>query len=143
MADQHQDDIKAFIKNLPDPEAASIFLYRLQGLTDSPAVDYERNPLFLCRLLTLAAYSPFLAETMLRHSENIGWLQRETQGDLARGKSTERLSEDLARFVSRITEADQPTRLVRFKRRELLRIYLRDCVGVATLSEVTEELSNL
>jgi glutamate-ammonia-ligase adenylyltransferase len=38
---------------------------------------------------------------------------------------------------------DDSTRLSRFKRREMLRIYLRDCLQLATLSEVTEELSNL
>ncbi len=33
--------------------------------------------------------------------------------------------------------------LARFRRRQLLRIVLRDVLGVATLSDVTEELSNL
>ncbi|PYT04944.1 MAG: hypothetical protein DMF60_13645, partial [Acidobacteria bacterium] len=66
-----------------------------------------------------------------------------TRRGFDRVKSTEQLSEELARFVTRIIEADDSTRLARFKRRELLRIYLRDCLGIATLSEITEELSNL
>ena len=33
--------------------------------------------------------------------------------------------------------------LARFRRRQLLRIVLRDVLGIATLSDVTEELSNL
>ncbi len=67
----------------------------------------------------------------------------ETEGEFGRVKSAEQLSEELARFVTRNIDTDERTRLTRFKRRELLRIYLRDCLGVATLSEVTEELSNL
>src|SRR5207302_4309812 len=53
------------------------------------------------------------------------------------------LSEELALFIARTIDGDDALRLARFKRRELLRIYLRDCLRVATLSEVTEELSNL
>jgi len=94
-------------------------------------------------MLTLAGNSPFLAETLLRHPEHIGWLKAETTRHFDRVKSTEQLSEELARFVTRMINADDPTRLARFKRREFLRIYLRDCLGIATLSEVTEELSNL
>ena len=33
--------------------------------------------------------------------------------------------------------------LARFRRRQFLRIMLRDVLGLATLSDVTEELSNL
>ena len=81
--------------------------------------------------------------TRLCWMENIAWLKSETERGFDRSKTTEQLSEELARFVTRMIDADDPTRLVRFKRRELLRIYLRDCLRVATLSEITEELSNL
>ena len=36
-----------------------------------------------------------------------------------------------------------PVALARFRRRQLLRIVLRDVLGVATLSDITEDLSNL
>lgn len=139
MSEQKPSDIEAFIRSLPDPEAARIFLLRLE--TSSPLT--HRDDLLLSRLLTIAAYSPFLAETLLRHPEYINWLKRETEGEFGRVKSAEQLSEELARFVTRNIDTDERTRLARFKRRELLRIYLRDCLTVATLSEVTEELSNL
>ncbi|HXG64237.1 MAG TPA: hypothetical protein VNO70_03960, partial [Blastocatellia bacterium] len=143
MPEREQTDIAAFIRALPDPDAARVFLDRLESL---PAVDpslFRRNPVLLSRLLLLAAYSPFLAETLLRHPEHIAWLRRETERDFGRVKSTEELSEELARFVVRIGTADPRSQLAQFKNREYLRIYLRDCLGVATLSEVTEELSNL
>ena len=116
---------------------------RLEALDPLLSDDCKKDPLLLSRMLTLAGHSPFLAETLLRHPEHIGWLKAETRRGFDRVKSTEQLSEELARFVTRMIDADDPTRLARFKRRELLRIYLRDCLGVATLSEVTEELSNL
>jgi glutamate-ammonia-ligase adenylyltransferase len=143
MPDSQSGNIEAFINTVPDPAAARVFMSRLEALDPKLSNDCKRDPLLLSRMLTLAGHSPFLAETLLRHPENIGWLKAETTRDFDRVKSTEQLSEELARFVTRMIDADDPTRLARFKRREFLRIYLRDCLGIATLSEVTEELSNL
>jgi glutamate-ammonia-ligase adenylyltransferase len=143
MPDSPSGNIEPFINTLPDPAAARVFMSRLEALDPALSNDCKRDPLLLSRMLTLAGHSPFLAETLLRHPEHIGWLKAETTRDFDRVKSTEQLSEELARFVTRMIDADDPTRLARFKRREFLRIYLRDCLGIATLSEVTEELSNL
>ena len=143
MPDSQSGNIEAFINTVPDPAAARVFMSRLEALDPKLSNDCKGDPLLLSRMLTLAGHSPFLAETLLRHPENIGWLKAETTRDFDRVKSTEQLSEELARFVTRMIDADDPTRLARFKRREFLRIYLRDCLGIATLSEVTEELSNL
>lgn len=137
------ESIDAFIDTLPDPAGARVFMNRLEALDHSISNKCKKNPLLLSRMLTLAGHSPFLAETLLRHPEHIGWLTGETERGFDRVKSKEQLSEELARFVTRMIDANDPTRLVRFKRRELLRIYLRDCLRIATLSEVTEELSNL
>ncbi|HVG18711.1 MAG TPA: glutamine-synthetase adenylyltransferase, partial [Blastocatellia bacterium] len=140
MPEERPTAIDSFIRMLPDPAGARSFLERLEAIRP---LDYKHDELLLSRLLTIAAYSPFLAETVLRHPEYINWLRNETGGRLDSGKTTEQLSEDLARFATRMIDGDVRTCLARFKRRELLRIYLRDCLGIATLSEVTEELSNL
>lgn len=137
------DDIANFISTLPDPAGARAFLSRLRAPDSAPPIDFNRDRLTLSHLLTLAGNSPFLAETLLRHPEHIAWLKAETERNFDRIKSSEQLSEDLARFVTRMIDVDDATRLARFKRRELLRIYLRDCLRIATLSELTEELSNL
>jgi [glutamine synthetase] adenylyltransferase / [glutamine synthetase]-adenylyl-L-tyrosine phosphorylase len=143
MPTSRSEDIDAFINTLPDPAGARVFMNRLEALDPVLSSNCKKKPLLLSRMLTLAGHSPFLAETLLRHPEQIAWLQGETERGFDRVKSTEQLSEDLARFVTRMIDLDDATRLVRFKRRELLRIYLRDCLKIATLSEVTEELSNL
>lgn len=139
MADERAENLEIFISALPDPEGARAFLARLEG----ESLTRARSPLVVARLLTIAAYSPYLAESLLGHPEQIGWLEREAETYLDRIKSKEQLSEDLARFTTRMMDADDQTRLARFKRRELLRIYLRDCLHIAALSEITEELSNL
>jgi glutamate-ammonia-ligase adenylyltransferase len=141
MAHGDADNLEKFIDTLPDPPAVRAFLKRLEAATTT--FQSQLNTPLLYRILTLAGYSPFLAESLLRHPEYITWLRTETEHRFDRVKSTEQLSEELARFVTRTIDVADPTRLARFKRRELLRIYLRDCLGIATLSEVTEELSNL
>jgi [glutamine synthetase] adenylyltransferase / [glutamine synthetase]-adenylyl-L-tyrosine phosphorylase len=143
MPDQELQNLEGFIDTLPDPAGARVFFSRLQSADPALLKKWKNNPLLMSRLLTLAGHSPFLAETLLRHPEHISWLQLETERGLDRMKSIEHLSEELARFVTRAIDADESTKLTRFKRRELLRIYLRDCLGIATLSEITEELSNL
>jgi glutamine synthetase adenylyltransferase len=130
MSEHKPSDIEAFIRMLPDPEAARTFLLRLETVAPLTRPD----DLLLSRLLTIAAYSPFLAETVLRHPEYISWLKRETEAEFGRVKSAEQMSEELARFITRSIDADERTRLARFKRRELLRIYLRSASsGAASL----------
>jgi [glutamine synthetase] adenylyltransferase / [glutamine synthetase]-adenylyl-L-tyrosine phosphorylase len=140
MADDRNSAILAFINALPDPQGARAFWERLRAVRE---IDYTRQTLLASRLLTIAAYSPFLAENLLRHPEQIDWLRHETESGFDRVKTREQLSDELARFLMRTFDTDQRTALARFKRRELLRIYLRDCLKIATLTEVTEELSHL
>src|SRR5215510_11610238 len=143
MPDKESQNLEGFIDTLPDPAGARVFLSRMKAADSTLLENSQSNPLLTSRLLTLAGHSPFLAETLLRHPEHISWLKAESERGLDRLKSLEQLSEELARFLTRTIDADESTKLTRFKRRELLRIYLRDCLGIATLSEVTEELSNL
>lgn len=140
MAEDRTSAILAFINALPDPQGALAFWERLRAVRE---IDYTRQSLLASRLLMIAAYSPFLAENLLRHPEQIDWLRHETESGFDRVKTREQLSDELARFLMRTFDTDQRTALARFKRRELLRIYLRDCLKIATLTEVTEELSHL
>jgi glutamate-ammonia-ligase adenylyltransferase len=130
-----------FIETLPDPAGARRFVERLRR--DHPAVAETvlRHQSLLARLLVLATHSPFLAETMLRQPEYIEWISHER--DLTRLKSKEELFEGLARFAAIHSTLNEQAMLSRFKRREFLRIYLRDCFRLATLTETTLELSNL
>ncbi|MBL8193016.1 MAG: bifunctional [glutamate--ammonia ligase]-adenylyl-L-tyrosine phosphorylase/[glutamate--ammonia-ligase] adenylyltransferase [Blastocatellia bacterium] len=136
-------DLEQFIDTLPDSNSVRVFIERLFEEHPTVATRYLSNQDLMANLCTLASYSNLLSESLLQRPEYISWLAREKDKDLTKLKDKEALLEDLARFVAINSTLSEPARLARFKRRELLRIYLRDCLKLATLSEVTAELSNL
>jgi len=129
-----------FIENLPAPEAARTFLARLFEHHPDVVPLCKARPSLLVYLLVLATHSSYLGEVLLAHPEYIHWLAAE---DLERMKSKEELLQDLARFAAMRAGMEEWRILFRFKQRELLRIYARDCLRLATLSETMRELSDL
>lgn len=129
------------LTTLPDPSAARRFIHRLHQQAPEMVERAMAKPSLMARLLVLASHSPFLAETMLQHPTYIEWLDNDR--DLTRLKSEEELFEELGRFAAIHSDLSEPAILARFKRREWLRIYLRDCLKLATLTETTLELSTL
>ncbi|HVF42203.1 MAG TPA: hypothetical protein VM936_04285, partial [Pyrinomonadaceae bacterium] len=96
----------------------------------------------LADALALAAWSPLLATTLEQHADYLAWLARERVAS-ARVREAEELGESLARFALTHTQVGARALLALFRRRELLRIYLRDVRRAATIVETTEEISNL
>ncbi|MDW8256571.1 MAG: hypothetical protein RML85_06060 [Acidobacteriota bacterium] len=129
-----------FVESLPTPEAARTFLARLFEEYPEVAPICKARPSLLVHLLVLVTHSAYLGEVVLAHPEYIQWLAAE---ELERMKSKDELLEDLARFAAMQTEMEDSRILFRFKQRELLRIYARDCLRLATLSETMRELSDL
>lgn len=130
------------VRDLPDRDAAQLFYERA---TAEPAGTVSRllarDAGLLSDVLALAAWSPLLATTLEQNAEYFQWLARERQQP--RLKTREELGESLARFHLTHSQLDPQVLLARFRRRELLRIYLRDIRRISTLVEITEELSNL
>jgi [glutamine synthetase] adenylyltransferase / [glutamine synthetase]-adenylyl-L-tyrosine phosphorylase len=135
--------IEALVANLPDVEGARRFFSQLQEKHSSEArkLFREQNQGLLSDVLALAAWSSFLATTILQHPDYISWLSRQRRETQIR--TQEDLLEALARFSLTNSQLEPHVLLARFRRRELLRIYLRDIRGLATTAEITEELSNL
>ncbi len=128
------------IRDLPDREAALRFLDQLAEKHPSAHTKLLKNESLLSDVLTLASFSPLLATTLLQNPEYMWWLERKRRDSGVRGK--DELLESLARFA--LTNSLEPQVLyARFRRRELLRIYLRDIRRLATIAEITEEISNL
>ena len=100
-----------------------------------------KNESLLSDVLTLVSFSPLLATTLLQNPDYIGWLDRKRRDSGVRGK--EELLESLARFSLTNSQLEPQVLFARFRRRELLRIYLRDIRGLATIAEITEEISHL
>ncbi|MEP6850299.1 MAG: glutamine-synthetase adenylyltransferase, partial [Acidobacteriota bacterium] len=129
------------IEALPDPEAARRFLGELAQKDAAQSGKLTKNPGLLSDVLTLASYSPLLATTLLQHPNYISWLSRRRAD--AGGRSKDELLESLARFTLTNSQFETQVLLARFRRRELLRIFLRDIRRLATIAEITEEISNL
>lgn len=135
------EKLNSLISDLPDPEGARLFLERITTAHPRAVKTFERDAGLLADALALAAWSPFLATTLTQHPEYLAWLQRERLE--GRTKRAEEFGESLARFASVHSQLDAHTMLARFRRRELLRVYLRDIRRTLTLVETMEELSNL
>ena len=129
------------INDLADRESALRFLERLAADHPSASRKLLKNEALLSDVLTLVAYSPLLATTLLQNPEYIQWLNRRRLDRGVRGK--DEMLESLARFSLTHTGLDHQVMFARFRRRELLRIYLADIRRQATVAETTEQLSNL
>lgn len=133
--------VEPLVRDLPDPEGARLFLKRLETEHPRAARILTRDRGLYSDALALAAWSPLLATTLAQHPEYLSWLARERA--LTRVKSRDELNESLARFALTNSQLDAQVLLARFRRRELLRVYLHDIRNTSSLVEITEELSNL
>ena len=82
-----------------------------------------------------------MASTLCRTRNTYYGCSRKRTETVVRDK--EELLESLARYSLTNTQVEAAVLLSRFRRRELLRIYLRDIRGLGTIAEITEEISNL
>jgi len=122
-----------------DPERASHylneFLARHPHTTELLTNDDER----LKWLVAVFSFSRFLSEELLLRPEWL-WTVADIDRTFRRNDYSQRLRAFLKeREVVRVTALD----LALFRRRELLRLVIRDALRIGTLSEITEELSNL
>ncbi len=134
--------IPLLLAGVPDPDGALNLFERLSASV-SPEVfrEFDRRRELVHYALIIFGYSRYLGETLIRNSDLFHALQRE--GALDRAHSREEFREAWGRFHTRSFESDTSSLLARFKRREYVRIMLRDVLGIATLAEITAEISAL
>jgi glutamate-ammonia-ligase adenylyltransferase len=133
--------VESLVRDLPDENGARLFLERLANEQPRAFQKLQREPALLSDSLALAAWSPLLATTLEQNPDYFSWLLRE-RADV-RVRSREQLKESLARFALTHSTLTPQVLFARFRRRELLRIYLHDIRRAHALVETTEELSNL
>ncbi|MDQ2936577.1 MAG: hypothetical protein M3R67_03625 [Acidobacteriota bacterium] len=133
--------VESLVRDLPDEKGARLFLERLEQEQPRAFQKLGRDPALLSDALALAAWSPLLATTLEQNPDYVSWLMRERAD--ARVRTREQLKESLARFALTNSSLSSQVLFARFRRRELLRIYLHDVRRAHTLVETTEELSNL
>ncbi|HZU26527.1 MAG TPA: glutamine-synthetase adenylyltransferase [Bryobacteraceae bacterium] len=139
LDDRVTGQIQSLLAASPDPDRVLRHLAAFVARYPESFRDAAESSSGLQYLTTVFGYSRFLSEELLQHP---GWL--ETVQDLERVRSAAEYSELLWR-VLRNKPAGTADSLVyaQFRRRQILRILLCDVLGSCTLSETTEQLSNL
>ena len=133
--------VESLVRDLPDETGARHFLVRLANEQPRTFQKLLRDRALLSDTLALAAWSPLLATTLEQNPDYVSWLKRE-RADV-RVRTRDQLKESLARFALTNSTLTPQVLFARFRRRELLRLYLHDVRRAHTLVETTEELSNL
>jgi [glutamine synthetase] adenylyltransferase / [glutamine synthetase]-adenylyl-L-tyrosine phosphorylase len=132
--------VKELSGSLPDPEAAVRFFAEFVSRHPEDSAKLTAKEGLLADILTLAAFSPLLATTLLQSPEYIWWLEKRRTDTRPRSK------DELLEALSRFSLSDRSTTdllLSRFKRREFLRVFLLDIKRLVTIAETTDEISHL
>jgi glutamate-ammonia-ligase adenylyltransferase len=133
--------LENLVNDLPDAPGAERFFQQFTERNSFQAGRLLKNNGLLSDVLTLTSFSPLFATTLLQNPEYVSWMGKHRQESKVRDK--EELLESLARFSMTNSQVEPTELLARFRRRELLRIYLRDIRGLGTIAEITEEISHL
>lgn len=133
--------LPALVANAPDPDSALLLFDRLVSESGEMARVLERHHTLAHYALVVFGNSRFLGETLTHNPDLLQSFLRER--NLDRSFSQEEFHEAWARFRSRSFENDISLLLARYKRREYVRIMLRDVLKIAPLAETTAEISAL
>src|SRR5271166_2902849 len=136
------ESLAPLLATSPNPDAA---VNQFERLAESASTELfrllEKHPFLIHYAMVVFGYSLWLGETLIHNPDLFPSFVRDRSLD--RTHSREEFQESFARFRSRSFETDPAVLLARFKKREYVRIMLRDVLGVATLAETTAELSAL
>lgn len=129
---------------VPDRAEALRYFVRLRERQPAAFERIAASRTALNYVITVFAYSRFLSEELLQNPQ---WIESLAAGnDMHRVCRADEYTERL-RVVVQAGGSDNPApdalTLALFRRQSILRIVLRDVLGSGTLSEITEELSNL
>jgi len=132
------------IAETADPDQALNHWERLlSNVTRSAFLDYLRSsPRMLDLVATIFGNSDALAFTIIRDPMLVYWLAE--QDVLSRPPSREAIEQSLHRQLARLTVKELKLEVLRrFRRREMLRIGVRDLLRLADVPETTASLSDL
>ena len=141
MHQPDNDKYEHFFRDLPNADGARRFVEKLEQSDPKRIEGLRENEGLYSDVVTLAGFSPLLARTLLRNTNYLNWLSKERISTKVHSK--EEVLESLARFSLTNSTLAPGLMLSRFRRRELIRIYLKDIRGLNTVSETTEDISNL
>jgi [glutamine synthetase] adenylyltransferase / [glutamine synthetase]-adenylyl-L-tyrosine phosphorylase len=131
--------IQTLLASIPNPHSAERFLHRLQQQSPDGYQRIAGSAAALRCAIHVFSYSNFLSEACLKDPEALWEASR--PGNLERAFTVDDYTGQLHRALPPGVPASLD--LAAFRRRQLLRIAIRDVLGLAVLSEITGELSNL
>lgn len=102
---------------------------------------FESSALALRACVALFGCSQWLGQTLLQNPDLLQLFARPKW--LVSARWEEDVREQFARFRMRFHETALPVLLARFRRREYVRIFTRELLGLAALTEITAEISEL
>ena len=132
-------EIAELIDNSPDPDRVLRYVTEFSSRYPERWSEIVENAERCRWLITIFGFSHFLSEELLRHPEWISSI-KDFQRPLGLAEYNERLE---AFFEERGVGAPTAGELALFRRKELLRIVLRDALMAGTLAEIVAELSTL
>lgn len=136
------DAVCHFLTDSPDPDTVLVMLERLLEVAgDDIARSFATYPSLVHYAILVFGHSSWLGETLI-HNGDLFQKFGSDKG-LERSLSREEFREEFARMYTRSPVADLALSLARFRKREYLRILLRDVLGIAKLAETTEEIAAL
>src|SRR5579862_6481716 len=135
LAVQNRFDL--LLAGSPAPEQGLNYFTRLREQHPGAFDRLTRSAMGMRHLVAVFTYSRFLAEEILEHP---GWAEQLLDPlDLQRVRTVEDLR---ARLESALPPGlPSPVDLAKFRRRQILRIMIRDVMGLGTLPEITSELT--
>ena len=132
--------LPGLLAEAPDPDGALLLFERLCESAETVRL-LEQHHFLAHYAIVVFGHSRFLGETLVQNADLLASFLRER--NLDRSFSQEEFHESLARFRTRSLDSDVALTLARFKRREYVRIMLRDVLKIAPLAETTAEISAL
>src|SRR6185295_10185380 len=132
-----QNRFDLLLASSPAPEQGLHYFMRLREQHPSAFDRLTRSALGLRHLVAVFTYSTFLSEEILEHPE---WAEQLLDPvDLQRVATAEDLRARLETLLP--PGLPTPVDLAKFRRRQILRIVIRDVLGPGTLPEITGELT--
>lgn len=135
-----QHTIESYLASTADPDGATTALLGLRTAQPEAFARLVSTRAGVQYFIAVASYSRFLTTAILQNPE---WLEAVVHAeDLHRVRRSDEFADRLEAFLPESPDPEAP-QFALFRRKQILRILLRDVLGFGSLAEITEELSNL
>jgi len=144
LAEEFLKNFTLSIRHSPNPEQSlKNFLRFVENSFNKASLykDLVKYPQMMKILLTIFGYSQYFADILVRDPELFQWLMYSDTID--KFKSKHEHKREISSLLSYTTLSSKLNALRRYKRREILRIGVRDIFGVTSFEETVQSLSDL